>query len=879
MRLHRLVLTNYRGITHREIEYPDHGVTVVHGVNEAGKTSMIEALDLLLQSKDRSTKKDVKQVKPTHADVGSEVTAEISTGAYRFIYRKRFHKKFETELTVLAPRREQLTGDEAHERVLAILEQTVDTGLWQAQRVLQSASTAAIEVGGSDALSRALDIAAGDAEGAALSGAEPLLIEKIDAEYARYFTATGRPTGEWAAAIKALAAAEEAVAECAGALAEVEEKTRLHSRLTGEVAEVAAELEPAAARCAAAEAAATRINQLRDQLRTAEVELEAARATEAAALAAQRERLRVRSDIETRGAAVTAAAAAAAEAVDAEALGRETVSAAEEAAAAAVEELAAAQERADQARRTAAQLADRDEADKLAARLTKIDSLTREHTEVCSQLAPITLTDKTFRAIERAAAAVDIVRGKVEMIAAHIEITAESAVEFTVGDQTVVLDAGQTHPVSTAEATVVRLPGVLSARIDPGATATDVHADLVAAQHHLEQQLTAGGVTDLDHARLVDHARRDLLVRRDQLDARLGDLRGDDDVAQLRDRLHTLRSEAPAAAGLFDLDPAVDLSQARAQLSAAEAELGQARSAGATLAKVAAAAVSQLGQRTARTQVCQEKAATAQTELTAAQDRLATLRAAVSDDDIAVQAQASADVVTRMAAQVQTLTTRLAEAGPDAVLAELAAARQTAAALRQQHDELTAALRDVTVELTVFGTEGRSGKLDAARIRREHAASAHARVHGRARAADLLRTVMTRHRATTRQRYVDPFRAEIERLGAVVFGPSFEVDIDSDLQILSRTLDGRTVPYESLSGGAKEQLGIVARLAVASLVDAADSVPVVIDDALGFTDPQRLTKMCEVLDVAGSQGQVIVLTCVPDRYRGVDCAHHIEVVA
>jgi len=63
MKLHRLVLTNYRGITHREIEFPDRGVVVVSGANEIGKTSMIEALDLLLHSKDRSTKKDVKQVR------------------------------------------------------------------------------------------------------------------------------------------------------------------------------------------------------------------------------------------------------------------------------------------------------------------------------------------------------------------------------------------------------------------------------------------------------------------------------------------------------------------------------------------------------------------------------------------------------------------------------------------------------------------------------------------------------------------------------------------------------------------------------------------------------------------------------------------------
>lgn len=193
MKLHRLVLTNYRGVSRREIEFPDRGVVVISGANEIGKSSMIEALDLLFAAKDRSTKKEVKQVKPTHADVGAEISAEISTGPYRFVYRKRFHKRAETELTVLSPQREQLTGDEAHERALALLDSTVDMDLWQAQRVWQSASTAAVDLSGSDALARALDVAAGEA--ATLSGAEPLLVDRIDEEYGRYFTATGRPTG------------------------------------------------------------------------------------------------------------------------------------------------------------------------------------------------------------------------------------------------------------------------------------------------------------------------------------------------------------------------------------------------------------------------------------------------------------------------------------------------------------------------------------------------------------------------------------------------------------------------------------------------------------------------------------------------------------
>ena len=129
MILHRLRLTNFRGVGDRELRFPDRGVVVVCGPNEIGKSSMLEALDLLLTYRDRSNHRDVKRVKPAHADVGAEVEAEISTGEYRFVYRKRFHKKHRTELEVIEPKRESKTGDEAHELVEAILTKTMDTKL------------------------------------------------------------------------------------------------------------------------------------------------------------------------------------------------------------------------------------------------------------------------------------------------------------------------------------------------------------------------------------------------------------------------------------------------------------------------------------------------------------------------------------------------------------------------------------------------------------------------------------------------------------------------------------------------------------------------------------------------------------------------------
>jgi len=53
---------------------------------------------------------------------------------------------------------------------------------------------------------------------------------------------------------------------------------------------------------------------------------------------------------------------------------------------------------------------------------------------------------------------------------------------------------------------------------------------------------------------------------------------------------------------------------------------------------------------------------------------------------------------------------------------------------------------------------------------------------------------------------------------------------------------------------------------------------VVIDDALGFADPDRLISMGEVFNSVGERGQVILLTCQPDRYSGVRNATVIELL-
>ncbi len=713
MKLHRLVLENYRGIDRREIEFPDHGVVVVSGANEIGKSSMIEALDLLLESKDRSTKKEVKQVKPTHADVGSEVTAEISTGPYRFVYHKRFHKKSETQLTVLEPRREQHSGDEAHDRVQAMLAETVDTELWHAQRVLQAAATAAVDLSGCDALTRALDIAAGDT--ATLSGTEPVLVERIDAEYGRYFTPTGRATGEWSAAIAALHGAEEEVQRCAAAVAEVDDRVHRHAALSAELADLSPLQQAAAVRQTAAQAAAGKIAQLSEQVKEAELIAAAAAATSTASKGAQTERLRLRTETDTRAATVATLEAAAREATEAQATAQEVTVAAGAVVEEADQLLAAAQQRAEAARRIVDEVAHRDEVEKLAARLTKIDATQRDRDLISDELSIIALTDNLFQQIERAAAAVERVEGQLALVSATVEFVAATDIELVVGDQRVSLPAGQSWSTTAGGATEIEVPGILTARFTPGTTALDIQAEYAAAQQNLAAVLAAAQVADVAAARSTDQRRRELLNRRDQTAATLVALCGDDEAEQLRDRLAELRAQEPYAG-----DIAMDATAARAELEEADAARVKAGADLETHRKVAAAAAAKLTETSTQATLSNDKLTTQRAELAAVADRLTQQRAVATDE--ALEANAAKDLGAAQAAagRVAELSEQVAAAAPDAVAAELVDATEAAAALQTRHDDIAHTLHEISVELTLFGTEGRKGKLDAAEAAREH---------------------------------------------------------------------------------------------------------------------------------------------------------------
>lgn len=251
-------------------------------------------------------------------------------------------------------------------------------------------------------------------------------------------------------------------------------------------------------------------------------------------------------------------------------------------------------------------------------------------------------------------------------------------------------------------------------------------------------------------------------------------------------------------------------------------------------------------------------------------------RTLTSDEEVKRALTTAQAAQERAQKQLTAAEEALAAADPESIEMALTNARELSVSSAERLEETTDRLRRVEALLEDRAKLGIYDKLAAAEADLEHAQGSYAQLHRRAQAARLLREVMARHRDEAHEQYVAPFTERINSLGRRVFGPDFTVDVSPDLLVRHRTLDGITVPFESLSAGAKEQLGLLGRLAAAQLVDPEDGAPLVLDDALGFADPTRLNALGIVLNEVGKRAQIIILTCQPARFSHIGGAKMVH---
>ncbi|MFN3258655.1 MAG: AAA family ATPase [Ilumatobacter sp.] len=870
MKLHRIVLRDFRGVEHAEVAFDVDGVTIVEGDNEVGKSCIPEALALVLDSLDSSRTKQIKAVQPVDRDAGPEVEAEISTGDYHFVVTKRWLQKPATTLAVLRPRREQLTGREAHERVEAILAETLDADLWNALNV-QQGSALDIPAFNVPALGRALDAASG---GSISTANDDTLWERIEAERAQYWTPGGKPIATREARRKRL----EELAEQASAVGTIIGQTEVDVAEVERLARLLPELE---SRLVGAEEHAATLDERRRAAAQATAALDAAQAGLAAATAAfdvadgkVDDRSALIAEVDTAAQLVgdleAARAAAAPARVAAETRRAELRES--------VDTLRTTRDACDVALRLAQRDAEalrrRDEIEQTRLRLDQARGAHDRLRAAEETLERVRVSATSLAEIEGLHLASVTADAALGASAATLQIEAVADTRLVIDDTDIDLDAGGTHEQSVPGSVRVDVPGMLQITVTAAASALDLGADAAAARERYERACAEVDAPDVGAARA-------LLAERNAADVDAASAR-----QALRDALRDSTIEALASSIAALETRAAEYDAERAAASPDQplpSTVGDAQ----TIVSEAGDALDACSTRLADAQADLERAddalrqieidaatsastlQSARTDLDRLAQRLAEAREREDDERLAAAAVTAADHVAACEQVVADADRAVGEADP-ALLAELLD-NATAATKRliAEIDSAKQARTEAMTRIAVRGDEGLQQQLDDVLTERAHVEYEYESIERRAEAARLLRDVASAARDTIRQRYHEPFRRQIERLGGVLLGESFEVELDDDLRIATRTLDGVTLEFAQLSAGAREQLGIISRLACASIVSAQGGAPVLLDDTLGWTDPTRLGAMGAIIAVAGRQCQVIVLTCTPGRYSSI----------
>jgi DNA repair exonuclease SbcCD ATPase subunit len=855
MKLRSIKLTNVRrfaGMTATLSGIGD-GITILSEPNEFGKSTFFDALNAAFFEKYRSHNATIKSLQP-HSGGAPEVVVEIELPEGRFHITKRW---------LGGPARAQVADETGR-----LIAQADDAEAWISRLMggglagpsgLLWVRQGLMGLEADSNAQRALDLSARRDLLSSVAGEIDMMtggrrmdavIDRVTEALARLATDGGRPKagGEWKRAVDEAAAlaAEEAVLRpraerLSGDLVRRTEVSRTLNRLT-DPADAAARTQALSDAQAAHQAALAHqalVTQAETALRLARLDSDRAQQEIAAA-----ETLAARVAV-AQTALAKADAAATAVRARADDLGQRDRAAAE-AAEALSRQTRDLRTRLQAATRAETAQAAKAQAEGLQRRLDRATGLQTILDQTRSQRARISVTARVLEAADQAQSELDLARARAEAQAVTIEAHPDGSPAILKG---AALPSGPVPILAAAELT---LPGFGMLRIDPG---TERSGEAITqAEQALAHLLAEAQVESLPAARQQWTEAQRLEAAANQAAALLSEVapEGLDALRTALARAETLAADAPEATE--------DSAIVTVALMQAESAEQSTRSA----AKAAHDLSVQAG----------EARAAAEANRTSAERQLATALAEAGDSAALVtriaDLQARALELSETATKAEAALAALRVTAPDFATAEARLTRAKGAVdqarlAEQKGREDLASLNATILALAEEGIEERLATLAGDRAEAEARA---ARYEVEVRALSRLKRALDEARTKARDAYFGPVLRELQPLLAILY-PGAELTID-DQSLLPATLtrNGQTEKLEILSGGTREQVAILTRLAFARLFAAAGrSVPVILDDALVHSDDDRIEAMFDALHRTARDQQILVLTC---RQRAFD---------
>lgn len=525
-------------------------------------------------------------------------------------------------------------------------------------------------------------------------------------------------------------------------------------------------------------------------------------------------------------------------------------------------QLQAADRKVEQARATEAAAKDAERAADLRARLGQARALRDRIGELQQAAALIAVTPDVLRKLEKAAQDLDAVLARREAKAPRV------AVRLGPQGKGRVICAGEpvagSREFAVVEPLHIAIDKIATIEIAPAASPEDAQA-VDKARQKFERELRAADVRSLAEARERRAKTEDIAIEQRGLAAELAILApahgAGDGVAVLEAALAAAQAKLDA---LAPLDASLDDAEA---LSARRIDAEQAREALRREHHELQAAV-----LAARGTVAAEQAqqAALRTERTSLADKLAEDLAQAPDGEradrlIVLAADAGQTQALLEAAQAEARRLRAAVPSAEQCAALDARVKRLTQAIDGRRERLQELERDIAGLQGGIASKGGEGLGEREAELSEALALAEKELRRIERHLDAIRLLRDTIEACRREAH-DTFLAPVKRAMKPYLHtlfPGADAELDEHFLIGGVRRGGPEVePFASLSDGTREQIAIIVRLAFGRLVaERGRPVPVVLDDALVFSDDERIERMFDVLTQAAEQQQVIMLTC------------------
>ena len=194
MKILKIWAENVRGIENRvEIEIAPTGLTLIHGRNEIGKTTISEVLHFIFKYPSSTRDASVKALQPKGKDVSVIMGAEIEINEETYWIEKKYVKNPSVEVSMLAPRKQQFNATDSNKIIERIFNEDLDPVLWAMLQVGQGQGVESVRNGFSRPERNTLRKALESAVAVSDSGDDTTFLKKIKDEFEMWFTPTGAP--------------------------------------------------------------------------------------------------------------------------------------------------------------------------------------------------------------------------------------------------------------------------------------------------------------------------------------------------------------------------------------------------------------------------------------------------------------------------------------------------------------------------------------------------------------------------------------------------------------------------------------------------------------------------------------------------------------